>query len=123
MVTSNNSDHVWMVMGASGLPSTNPSAMYPVRVKVIAGLKKFSPEMEAQDLTILKDDDIPGGKDSLMVLQGSLDVEKDEESLVLTAEALKTAMRNLLIKRQYSVEKREVRKKSRNDRKLKLKGV
>lgn len=123
MATGNNSDHLWMVMGASGLPSADLNVMYPVRVKVIAGLEKFHSDIEVQNLSILKDDDIPGSKDSLMVLQGSLDVEKDEDSLVHTAEALKTAMRNLLIKRQYSVEKREVRKKSRNDRKLKRKVV
>ncbi|GAA0163255.1 hypothetical protein LIER_19165 [Lithospermum erythrorhizon] len=61
--------------------------------------------------------DIPEGQQLLQKLQGSLSV--GEEAISTAAEAVKTAMHNLLIKKQYSTERREHRKCCRNDKKIK----
>lgn len=66
---------------------------------------------------MLQDDEMPGGKDLLEKLQGSICI--DENVYLAAAEALKKAMSKLLIKKQYSVGDRETRKRTRNDRKLK----
>ncbi|GAY40663.1 hypothetical protein CUMW_053700, partial [Citrus unshiu] len=111
--SSSSSGLLWMVTGAANLPRfDHPSAS---RVKVISGFKKSSPE--AVEANVLEDDDIPGGVKMLEKLQGSASVE--EKVFVTVAEAVKTAMCNLLIKKQYSVEKREFRKSTRNDKKIK----
>lgn len=98
-----------MVTGASNLPSSGPLA----HVRVVYLCQK------GLDPTVLEDGAVPGGKKLLEKLQGSSTVAKQGDALVAAAEAVKMAMRNLLIKREYSTEKRELRKKSRNDRKLK----
>lgn len=111
---SSSSGLLWMVTGAANLPRfDHPSAS---RVKVISGFKKSS-SPEAVEANVLEDDDIPGGVKMLEKLQGSASVE--EKVFVTVAEAVKTAMCNLLIKKQYSVEKREIRKSTRNDKKIK----
>ncbi|KAL5712570.1 hypothetical protein ACHQM5_014731 [Ranunculus cassubicifolius] len=102
-------ERLWMVTGASNLPNSESSSF--TRIRVITGLIG-SP-------VVLEDSVIPGGLKLLEKLQGSVSCDKGEAALAAAAEAVKTAMRNLLIKRQYSVEKRELRKKSRNDKKLK----
>ncbi|KAH9729791.1 tRNA (guanine-N(7)-)-methyltransferase non-catalytic subunit [Citrus sinensis] len=112
--SSSSSGLLWMVTGAANLPRfDHPSAS---RVKVISGFKKSS-SPEAVEANVLEDDDIPGGVKMLEKLQGSASVE--EKVFVTVAEAVKTAMCNLLIKKQYSVEKREFRKSTRNDKKIK----
>lgn len=110
---SSSSGLLWMVTGAANLPGfDHPPAS---RVKVISGFKKSSPEPVESD--VLEDNDMPGGVKLLEKLQGSASVE--EEVFVAVAEAVKTAMCKLLIKKQYSVEKREFRKRTRNDKKIK----
>ncbi|KAD3068617.1 hypothetical protein E3N88_36497 [Mikania micrantha] len=52
---------------------------------------------------------------TLSITRGSLSIDKDVFSAA--AQAVKTSMRNLLIKKQYSSERREFRKRGRNDRK------
>lgn len=104
-----------MVTGVSNLPGFDCSSLS--RVKVIAGLNKKSPDSVEDEPTVLEDNDIPGGMELLKKLQGSVSVE--EKVFLAAAEALKTAMCNLLIKKQYSSEKREFRKRTRNDRKIK----
>lgn len=110
---SSSSGLLWMVTGAANLPGfDHPPAS---RVKVISGFKKSSPEPVEPD--VLEDNDMPGGVKLLEKLQGSASME--EEVFVAVAEAVKTAMCKLLIKKQYSVEKREFRKRTRNDKKIK----
>lgn len=106
---SYSADHLWMVTGASNLPGLGPLA----RVRVVSLCQK------EHDPTVLEDGAVPGGNKLLEKLQGSATAEKQGDALAAAAEAVKMAMRNLLIKREYSTEKRELRKKSRNDRKLK----
>ncbi|KAL1351520.1 hypothetical protein HN51_015439 [Arachis hypogaea] len=101
---------LWMVTGVSSLPACN----YPplARVRVISAIDA------EQEPVVLGDDEIPGGEKLLETLQGSASV--DESAFLAAAEAVKTAMRNLLIKKQYPADNRESRKKTRNDRKLKM---
>ncbi|XVF32550.1 hypothetical protein REPUB_Repub17cG0092000 [Reevesia pubescens] len=104
---------LWMVTGASKLRGSDLSSLS--RVKVISGFKKRSPDSTEQEPIVLADTEIPGGAKLLEKLQGSISV--DEKVLLAAADAVKTAMCNLLIKKQYSVEKREFRKRTRNDKK------
>ncbi|XVF80813.1 hypothetical protein PTKIN_Ptkin15bG0105300 [Pterospermum kingtungense] len=104
---------LWMVTGGSKLLSSDLSSLS--RVKVISGFKKNSPDSSEQEPVVLADSEIPGGAKLLEKLQGSVSI--DEKVLLAAADAVKTAMCNLLIKKQYSVEKREFRKRTRNDKK------
>lgn len=107
--TSSCTGMLWMVTGVSSLPGSSNPAL--ARVRVISG---FDVE---QDPAVVEDDKIPGGEKLLETLQVSTSV--DENAFLAAAEAVKTAMCNLLIKKQYSTENRESRKRTRNDRKLK----
>lgn len=100
---------LWMVTGVSNLPGYNCPSL--ARVLVISGI-----DVE-QEPVVLGNDKIPGGEKLLETLQGSATV--DENAFLAAAEAVKTAMCNLLIKKQYPAENREYRKKTRNDKKLK----
>ncbi|KAG5567564.1 hypothetical protein RHGRI_002938 [Rhododendron griersonianum] len=113
--TSSSSDLLWMVTGVSNLQGFNSSSL--ARVKAISGFTKLNQVSGEIELTVLEDKDIPGGMQLLEKLQGSVKIEEDV--FLAASETLKTAMRNLLIKKQYSVEKREFRKRGRNDRKNK----
>lgn len=109
LATSVASGLLWMVTGASNLGDfQSPLA----RVRVISDLKETGP-----DPTVLEDDETPGGEKLLQKLQGRVSI--DEKVFLTAAEALKTSMSKLLIKKQYSTEKREFRKRGRNDKKLK----
>ncbi|GMI69356.1 tRNA modification 82 [Hibiscus trionum] len=98
---------LWMVTGASNLPCSDVSSLS--RVKVISGCAS------EQEPVVLADTEIPGGAKLLEKLQGSMSI--DEKVFLAAADAVKTAMCNLLIKKQYSDEKREFRKRTRNDKK------
>ncbi|CAI9297251.1 unnamed protein product [Lactuca saligna] len=113
--SSLTSDFLWMVMGVSNLPGFDSSSL--ARVRVISGLNKCnSGSVEGDDtIKILEDKQVPCGEKVLEKLQGSLCIDKDVFSAA--AEAVKASMRNLLIKKQYSSERREFRKRGRNDRK------
>ncbi|KAK9055768.1 hypothetical protein SSX86_026853 [Deinandra increscens subsp. villosa] len=111
--TSLTSDFLWMVMGVSNLPGFNSSSL--ARLRVISGLTKHNSESGDDQYNILEDKQVPCGEQLLQQLQGSLSIDKDVFSAA--AEAVKTSMRNLLIKKQYSSERREFRKRGRNDRK------
>ncbi|KAL4602955.1 uncharacterized protein LOC142613896 [Castanea sativa] len=102
---------LWMVTGVSNLHGFDNPPL--ARVRIISGFEKSSPG----DPTILEDNEILGGDKLLEKLQGSVSVE--EKVFLAAAEAVKTAMSNLLVKKQYSTEKREFRKRTRNDRKTK----
>ncbi|KAJ0112987.1 hypothetical protein Patl1_03346 [Pistacia atlantica] len=106
---------LWMVTGVSNVPGFDYSSLS--RVKVISGFNKNSADSVENEPTVLEDNDIPGGMELLKKLQGSVCVE--EKVFLAAAEAVKTSMCNLLIKKQYSSEKREFRKRTRNDRKTK----
>ena len=104
-----------MVTGASNLPGSKATSL--ARVSVISGFKK--PALNESDLKprILEDKEIPGREQLLEKLQGSISAENHIFSAA--ADAVNTAMSNLLRKKQYCHEKREFRKKTRNDKKFK----
>lgn len=106
---------LWMIMGVSNLSSCDSSSL--ARVKVITGLGESNLNSVDLEPKVLEDEAVPGGVKLLETLQGSLVVEAKVFSAA--AEAVKTATRNLLIKKQYPTEKREFRKRSRNDLKFK----
>ncbi|XP_076929883.1 uncharacterized protein LOC143594451 [Bidens hawaiensis] len=111
--TSLTSDFLWMVMGVSNFPGFNASSL--ARVRLITELTKHNSGAGDNHYNILEDKQVPCGEQLLQHLQGSLSIDKDVFSAA--AEALKTSMRNLLIKKQYSSERREFRKRGRNDKK------
>ncbi|KAL0435714.1 UNVERIFIED_CONTAM: Ribosome biogenesis protein bop1-B [Sesamum radiatum] len=104
---------LWMVMGASSLQS-NDSALL-ARVRAVSGFTTNTSVSTEPEMLVLEDTEIPGGEPLLQALQGKLSI--GEEAFSTAAEAVKTAMRNLLIKKQYSAERREFRKRGRNDKK------
>ncbi|KAK2973733.1 hypothetical protein RJ640_019733 [Escallonia rubra] len=111
--TTFSSGLLWMVMGVSSSQSSGSASL--ARVRVISGFSKNDAESTELEPIVLADKEIPGGEQLLLKLQGNLSVE--EEVFSAAAEAVKTAMHNLLIKKQYSAERREFRKRGRNDRK------
>ncbi|KAF3612227.1 hypothetical protein DY000_02044284 [Brassica cretica] len=96
---------LWMVSGASN-GSNHPTGYS--RVRVISGI-------ETGPSSVLEDELIPGGTKLLEKLQGKVSVE--ESVMSAAAEAVRAAMSSLLMKKQYSDEKREFRKRGRNDKK------
>ncbi|WOL03132.1 tRNA (guanine-N(7)-)-methyltransferase non-catalytic subunit TRM82 [Canna indica] len=116
--SSSLSKCLWMVMGASNLPMPG-SAQLPTRLRIISGLRKDPSDYHCHDPIILEDNEVPGGQKLLSELQGSLDVTKEEAALAAAAAAVKASMRNMMIKKEYTLERREMRKKNRNDRKIK----
>jgi tRNA (guanine-N(7)-)-methyltransferase subunit TRM82 len=104
-----------MVAGVSNLGGFDHPSL--VRVRVISGFRESSLCSLEHEPTVLEDNEIPGGDKLLEKLQGSLSV--GENVFLAAAEAVKTAMSNLLVKKQYSAEKRDLRKRTRNDRKNK----
>ena len=104
-----------MITGVSNLRGSECPSL--ARVRVISGLKKSNSHSNEREPNVMDDNDIPGGAKLLEKLQGSLSY--GEEVFLAAAEAVKTAMSNLLIKKQYSSEKREFRKRTRNDKKIK----
>jgi tRNA (guanine-N(7)-)-methyltransferase subunit TRM82 len=98
-----------MVTGVSSLPGYDYPSL--ARVLVISGIDA------EQEPVVLVDDKIPGGVKLLETLQGTATV--DDNAFSVAAEAVKAAMCNLLIKKQYTFENREYRKKTRNDKKHK----
>lgn len=102
-------------MGVSSLRGSDSASL--ARVRAVSGFSKKSEESIDPKPTVLEDSEIPGGEKLLQKLQGKLSIE--QEVFSRAAEAVKTAMHNLLIKKQYSVEKREFRKRGRNDKKNK----
>ncbi|CAN6464868.1 unnamed protein product [Victoria cruziana] len=93
---------LWLVAGASDARPSNAVS---------------EPENAKKQPTILEEAEVPGGTELLKVLQGRILDDEDVATFALVAEAANRAMHNLLIKRQYPAEKRELRKKNRNDKK------
>ncbi|KAL6214684.1 hypothetical protein ACLB2K_014116 [Fragaria x ananassa] len=113
LATSVSSGLLWMVTGASNLGGLESPSL--ARVRVISDFKETTPDVEGP--TVLEDDETPGGVKLLEKLQGRVSI--DEKVFSTAAEALKISMSKLLIKKQYSTERREFRKRGRNDKKLK----
>ncbi|KAL0906970.1 hypothetical protein M5K25_025505 [Dendrobium thyrsiflorum] len=116
---SSSAKLLWVVMGASNVSKLGVSKM--AQLRVLSDLDKFLSNEHGDYPVILKDKDMPGGEKLLLKFQGSDHdhVTKQDAALAETATAVKVAMQNLLTKKQYSLEKRDFRKRDRNDRKFK----
>nr|VDD16736.1 unnamed protein product [Brassica rapa] len=101
------SSHTLSIAKVIKIPGERASSGYS-RVRVISYI-------ETEPSSVLEDEQIPGGTKLLEQLQGKVSVE--ESVMSATAEAVRAAMSSLLMKKQYSDEKREFRKRSRNDKK------
>ncbi|XP_057854632.2 uncharacterized protein LOC131064496 [Cryptomeria japonica] len=123
----NCSHNLWMITGGAEviqLDGTNPvesevknlvlAASAVTRIRVID--LTYNGSSNLLESRVLDDASVPGGEKLLTVLQGD---KSDMETARAAAEAANTALKNLMIKRQYSTETRENRKKKRNDIKLK----
>ncbi|KAH9290329.1 hypothetical protein KI387_034446, partial [Taxus chinensis] len=124
---ANCSHNLWMITGGAEvvqLDGTNPaeseakslilSASAVTRVRVMdLSYDASNSQLESR---LLEDASVPGGEKLLTVLQGD---QGDMEGASAAAEAANTSLRTLMIKKQYSTEMRENRKKKRNDIKLK----
>ncbi|XP_009412344.2 tRNA (guanine-N(7)-)-methyltransferase non-catalytic subunit TRM82 [Musa acuminata AAA Group] len=117
MVLSSLTQRLWMVMGASNLPTLSATQL-PTRIRVMSGFHKDPSDYNGHDPITLEGNEVPGGKKLLSELQGSFDVAMEEAALAAAAAAVKASMRNMLIKKEYALERREMRKRNRNDRKL-----
>jgi tRNA (guanine-N(7)-)-methyltransferase subunit TRM82 len=81
-------------------------------------MPRFQKDVQAsadQGPAVLEDAEVPHGQKLLLALQGSLDASKQEEVLA----ALKVSMHKMLVKKNYSEDRREQRKRGRNDKKIK----
>lgn len=114
LAAASSSNQLWMVMGASTLCTSNTAPL--ARLKVLDGFCQSNQDSVEQEARVLEDKDLPCSEQLLQTLQGSSFIEKD--ALSTAAEAVKTAMCNLLIKKQYPSENREFRKRGRNDKKV-----
>ncbi|KAL7112921.1 hypothetical protein ACP275_04G031500 [Erythranthe tilingii] len=114
---------LWMVMGASSISQPNnnnndnnkDSTALLARVRVLSGFDFNGPDSVSHETRVLEDKEVPYSDPLLLELQGKLCI--GEEAFSTAAQAVKMSMRNLLIKKHYSAERREVRKKGRNDKK------
>lgn len=114
LAAASSSNQLWMVMGASTLCTSHSAPL--ACVKVLNGFCESNQDSVEQEARVLEDKDLPGSEQLLQTLQGSSFIEKD--ALSAAAEAVKTAMCNLLIKKQYPSENREFRKRGRNDKRV-----
>ncbi|KAF7074626.1 hypothetical protein CFC21_079472 [Triticum aestivum] len=111
---SSSADLLWTVMGASNMPNQAASQLL-TRVRIIPRSQK---DLSA-DPAVLEDSEVPHGEKLLLALQGSLDASKQEEVLAAVLAALRVSMHKMLVKKNYSEERREQRKRGRNDKKIK----
>ncbi|KAK8923978.1 hypothetical protein KSP39_PZI019665 [Platanthera zijinensis] len=117
LVLSSSANMLWMVMGATNVSKSGSSEL--ARLLVISNVDKYVSNEQGDCPVILEDKNIPGGEKLLLKLQGSVHLAKQDAAFTAAAAAVKVAMQNLLAKKQYSVEKRDLRKRNRNDRKFK----
>lgn len=109
---------LWTVMGASNMPNQSASQLL-TRVRIIPLIQKDVEASAGHDFAALDDAEVPHGEKLLLALQGSLDSSKQEEVLAAVLAALKVSMHKMLVKKNYSEERREQRKRGRNDKKIK----
>lgn len=118
LASSSSSELLWTVMGASNMPSQASSHLL-TRLRIITCFQKDRLSSSDAGPATLEDSDVPHGEKLLLALQGSLDVAKQEEVLASVLSALKVSMHKMLVKKHYSEERREQRKRGRNDKKMK----
>lgn len=106
-------------MGASNMPNQSASQLL-TRVRVMPRFQKgLQASADEDSAVVFADSEVPHGEKLLLALQGSLDASKQEEVLAAVLAALKVSMHKMLVKKNYSEERREQRKRGRNDKKIK----
>jgi len=112
-----SSELLWTVMGASNMPNQASSQL----LTCLRIIPCFQKDLISSDNSpaVLEDSAIPHGEKLLLALQGSLDIVKQEEVLASVLAVLKVSMHKMLVKKHYSEERREQRKRGRNDKKIK----
>jgi tRNA (guanine-N(7)-)-methyltransferase subunit TRM82 len=118
LASSSTTELLWSVMGASNMPNQTASQLL-ARLRIVPRFQKDLLSSAGSGPAILEDSEVPHGEKLLLALQGSLDVAKQEEVLASVLAALKVSMHKMLVKKQYSDERREQRKRGRNDKKIK----
>jgi tRNA (guanine-N(7)-)-methyltransferase subunit TRM82 len=118
LASSLSSELLWTVMGASNMPNQASSHLL-TRLRIIPCFQKDRLSSSDAGPATLEDGEVPHGEKLLLALQGSLDVTKQEEVLASVLAALKVSMHKMLVKKHYSEERREQRKRGRNDKKIK----
>uniref|UniRef100_A0A0A9FSK2 tRNA (guanine-N(7)-)-methyltransferase non-catalytic subunit n=1 Tax=Arundo donax TaxID=35708 RepID=A0A0A9FSK2_ARUDO len=118
LATSFSSKLLWSVMGASNMPNQAASQLL-TRLRIIPRFQKNLLSSSDNGPAMLEDTEVPHSEKLLLALQGSLDIAKQEEVLASVLAALKVSMHKMLVKKHYSEERREQRKRGRNDKKIK----
>ncbi|KAL6636908.1 hypothetical protein ACP70R_024480 [Stipagrostis hirtigluma subsp. patula] len=118
LASSFSSELLWTVMGASNMPNQAASQLLTL-LRIIPRFQKDLLSTSDHGPAILEDSEVPHGEKLLLALQGSLDDAKQEEVLASVLAALKVSMHKMLVKKHYSEERREQRKRGRNDKKIK----
>ncbi|KAJ7541827.1 hypothetical protein O6H91_10G078700 [Diphasiastrum complanatum] len=132
--------NIWVVAGAAATIDLGDHVLTPeeitmaetkaqafslaafARVIIVRSTVAISPtdhlhaRVDGSHYASIQDKDVPGGERLLSTLQGS---QADLTIAMCAAEAAKLSMKNLLSKRQFSFEQRELRKCKRSDRILK----
>ncbi|GJM96592.1 hypothetical protein PR202_ga13447 [Eleusine coracana subsp. coracana] len=118
LASSSSTEALWTVMGASNMPNQAASQLL-TRLRIVPHFQKDQLSSAYSGPPILEDSEVPHGEKLLLALQGSLDIAKQEEVLASVLAALKVSMHKMLVKKHYSEERREQRKRGRNDKKFK----
>ncbi|TVU45059.1 hypothetical protein EJB05_04529 [Eragrostis curvula] len=118
LASSSSNELLWTVMGASNMPNQAASQLL-TRLRIIPHFEKDLLSSSDNSPAVLEDSEVPHGEKLLLALQGSLDTAKQEEVLASVLAALKVSMHKMLVKKHYSEERREQRKRGRNDKKIK----
>ncbi|GJN23335.1 hypothetical protein PR202_gb10976 [Eleusine coracana subsp. coracana] len=118
LASSSSTEALWTVMGASNMPNQAASQLL-TRLRIVPHFQKDKLSSAYSGPAILEDSEVPHGEKLLSALQGSLDIAKQEEVLASVLAALKVSMHKMLVKKHYSEERREQRKRGRNDKKFK----
>lgn len=117
---------LWMVAGAAKKLEDHKKTVLldadkkPSSLKAISCLKVVSTSLLSSVNDVIQNEElkvesIPGGELLLKTIEGDL---SDSDKALALADAANVALKNLLLKRQYTHEHREYRKRMRNDRKL-----
>ncbi|KAF2325220.1 hypothetical protein GH714_025401 [Hevea brasiliensis] len=72
--SSSHAELLWMVTGVSKLSGSDCNSL--ARVRVLSGFKKSNPDSVGHELTVMRDDELPGAEKLLEKLQGSVSLRR-----------------------------------------------
>lgn len=115
------SGDLWLVAGGAetvemGDEAVTPEVLAAAQAQGQAnGIAAVTHVQVVRNCVLLDSAAVPGGEPLLHALQGN---QAGLGEVIAATEAAELAMKNLLSKRQYTVEQRENRKRMRNDKKV-----